>query len=274
MSMNSVLSTSCSGTCRKAIFPFSFSSWNKESDLYRGLGWGDLSVEKLIVSTREEEAPIIDLQIDERPVLSWLRIESELTTQRGDEKGTRWFTKTWVPSEAGSMVMRRHLRIRSRDLTASYPEETWAWAALSGSFSRSCLCEQRRVERVSANQPINYEAWKVRNTAQAIVAGFWPSGMDQRDYVAWKARGMAQAIAAGFWPWDQRPGFRPGGPDQRSVQDRNLDNRDLTDGLTQAECRIRWWQNRCDIDAGVPLTFAMTPAQVAVAKSSLGLLTS
>jgi hypothetical protein len=34
---------------------------------------------------------------------------------------------------------------------------------------------------------------------------------------------------------------------------------------------MRWWQNRCDLDAGIPLTFALTPAQGAVAKSSLGL---
>lgn len=41
-----------------------------------------------------------------------------------------------------------------------------------------------------------YETWKFRSTAQAIVAGFWPSGMEQRDYEAWKARGMAAAFHA------------------------------------------------------------------------------
>jgi hypothetical protein len=132
---------SCSGTCRCAIFPFSFSSWNKESDVHRGWGWSDLSVEKLIVSTREEEDPIVALQIDGRPVLSCLQITSEPMTQRVDEKGMRWFTKTWVPSVAGSMVMRSHVRIRSRDLTASYPaKETWAYAALIGSHSGACQC--------------------------------------------------------------------------------------------------------------------------------------
>jgi hypothetical protein len=130
---------SCSGTCRCAIFQFSFSGWNKESDVHRGWGWSDLSVEKLIVSTREEEDPIVALQIDGRPVLSCLQITSEPMTQRVDEKGMRWFTKTWVPSVAGSMVMRSHVRIRSRDLTASYPaKETWAYAALIGSHSGAC----------------------------------------------------------------------------------------------------------------------------------------
>jgi hypothetical protein len=269
--VNDNFATSCSGTCRKVIFPFSFCSWYKESDVHRGLGWDDLSVEKLMVSTREEEDPIVDLQIDGRPVLSCLRIASEPMTQRVDEKGMRWFTKTWVPSVAGSMVMRSHVRIRSRDLTSSYPaKETWAIAALIGSHSGSCQCAQRRVAALRASQPIDYEAWKVRNTAQAIVAGFRPSGMNQDDYEAWKACCLTQAIAAGFWPWNQRPGFQAGGLDQRPVQDRDLDH-DRTDGLTQEECRIRWWQNRCDLDAGIPLTFALTPAQVTVAKSSLGL---
>jgi hypothetical protein len=212
--------------------------------VHRGRGWSDLSVEKLIVSTREEEDPIVDLQIDGRSVLSCLRIASESMTQRVDEKGMRWFTKTWLPSGAGSMVMRRHLRIRSRDLTASYPaKETWAIAALIGSHSGSCQCARRRVERVLANQPVDYEAWKVHNTAQAIVAGFRPSGMDQGDYEAWKARCMAQAQSGG----------------------------DRTDGLTQEECRKRWLQNRSDIDAGIPLSFTLTLSQIAVAKSSLGL---
>jgi hypothetical protein len=168
----SVFSTSSSGTCRRAVFPFSFCSWYKESDVHRGWGWSDLSVEKLIVSTREEEDPIVDLQIDGRPVLSCLQIASEPMTQRVDEKGLRWFTKTWVPSVAGSIVMRSHVRIRSRDLTTSYPpKETWAYAALIGSHLGFCQCVQRRVKRTPANQPFEYEAWKVRNTAQAIVAG-------------------------------------------------------------------------------------------------------
>ena len=108
--------------------------------MHRGWGWSDLSVEKLIVSTREEEDPIVDLQIDGRPVLSCLRIASEPMTQRVDEKGMKWFTKTWVPRVAGSMVMRSYVRIRSRDLATAYPEDTWAFAALIGSLSEAWQC--------------------------------------------------------------------------------------------------------------------------------------
>jgi hypothetical protein len=148
----SAFSTPCSGTCRRAVFPFTFYSWNKESDVYRGWGWSDLSVEKLIVSTREEEDPIVDLQIDEHSVLSCLQIASEPMTQRVDKKGLRWFTKIWVPRVAGSMIMRSHMWIRSRDLTALYPtKETWALAALIGSHSGSCQCAERRVKRLLAN---------------------------------------------------------------------------------------------------------------------------
>ena len=111
--------------------------------MYRGWGWSDLSVETLIVSTREEEDPIVDLQIDGRPVLSCLRIASEPMAQRVDERG-RWFIKTWVPSVAGSMVMRSHLRIHARDLSAAYPAKEpwapWTWGALVGSHAGSCQC--------------------------------------------------------------------------------------------------------------------------------------
>ncbi len=228
--------------------------------MYRGWGWSDLSVEKLIVSTREEDNPIVDLQIDGCPVLSCLRIASELTTQRVDEKGVRWFTKTWVPSVAGSMVMRSHVRIRSRDLTASYPEKTWAWGALIGSHAESCQCTQRRVAKVLANQSFDYEAWKVRSNAAVAARGYRPGGMGQLDYEAWKGLCLVQGIAAGFWPWKRDLGSDP-----------EPDPIDTIDSLTRKECRMRWWQNRCDLDAGIPLTFALTPAQVAVAKASLGL---
>ena len=158
--------------------------------MHRGWGWSDLSVEKLIVSTREEEDPIVDLQIDGRPMLSFLRIASELTTQRVDEKGMRWFTKTWVPRDAGSMVMRSHVRIRSRDLTALYPaKETWAWAALIGSHSGSCQCEQHLVERAQAEQPFDYEAWKVRSNAAVAARGYRPGGMESA-----RLRGLERAL--------------------------------------------------------------------------------
>lgn len=259
-------STSCSGACQKTVFPFSFDSCHTESDVYGSKVGSGFAVEKLLVLTREEEDPIIvDLQVDGRAVLLCLRLDSKLMTPRVDEKGMRWFTKTWVPNDTTSIVMQNHLRIRSRDLTASYPtKETWAHAALIGSFSGSCQCQQLRVERMLASQPFDYETWKVRNQAQAAVAGFRPGGMDQHDYEAWKTRCINQAIAAGFWPWDRRPIH------DRSIDRDRIDDHDRIDGLTRAECRMRWWQNRCDIDAGIPLTFAMTPAQVAGAKSSLG----
>lgn len=152
-------STSCSGTCRRAIFPFSFCSWQKasESDVYRGAGWGDLSVEKLIVSTCEEEDPIGDVKIDDRSVLSCLRIVSESTTQHVDEKGIKWFIKTLAPSVEGSMIMRSHLRIRSRDLTSLCPaKEPWANAALIGSYLGSCQCAWQRVAKSLANNPFDY----------------------------------------------------------------------------------------------------------------------
>jgi hypothetical protein len=84
--------------------------------------------------------------------------------------------------------------------------------------------------------------------------------MGQRDYEAWKGLCIAQGIAAGFWPWKRDLGSDP-----------EPDPIDTIDSLSRKECRMRWWQNRCDLDAGIPLTFALTPAQVAVAKSSLGL---
>jgi hypothetical protein len=62
-----------------------------------------------------------------------------------DEKGMKWFTKVWVPSVAGSMIMRSHVRIRSRDCTASYPANDtrpWAFAALNGSHL-GCFDQQR-----------------------------------------------------------------------------------------------------------------------------------
>ncbi len=165
--------------------------------MYRGYDWSDVSFEKLIVSAREEN-PIVDLQIDGRPVFSCWRISPEPMTQRVDEKGMVWFTRTWTPSVAGSMVMRSHVRIRSRDLISG--EGAVAYAALIGSHLRSCQCEGSVA--------------RIEGTAR---------------------------------------------------------DRDPIDGLTLVECRTRWQQNRRDIDAGIPLTFALTPAQVAAAKSSLGL---
>lgn len=158
---------------------------------------GGFSIEKLIVLTREEEDPtVVDLQIDGRSVLSRLRIDSEPMTPRVDEKEMKWFTKIWVPGDAAPMVMQRHLRIRSRDLTASYPaKETGAHAALIGSYSGSCQCEQHRVARGLANRPFNYKAVAIRQRAAAIVAGFRPSDMDQQDYEAWKAHGITQTIS-------------------------------------------------------------------------------
>jgi hypothetical protein len=97
--------------------------------VHRGWGWSDFSVEKLIVKTREEEDPIVNLQIDGRPVLSCLQIASEPMTQRVDEKGMKWFAKTWVP-EVATTVSRRG---PTTALQASVDERN-QWTGEEGAF--------------------------------------------------------------------------------------------------------------------------------------------
>jgi len=39
--------------------------------------------------------------------------------------------------------------------------------------------------------------------------------------------------------------------------------------LNLAQCRVQWQQNRLDVEAGRPLTFMLTPAQIAAVKASI-----
>lgn len=135
---------------RRIVFPFAFvdDAQGREHDAYvhSGMACG-VHIEKMIVASPEEADPIVDLQVDDRPMLWALRVES-----RTEEDSTYWtkvparevpagegarspvhiFVTTWVPS-GGPIVMRRRLRIRARDPQASRRhDETWAVASLFG----------------------------------------------------------------------------------------------------------------------------------------------
>lgn len=116
---------------QRVVFPFYFCSGYKESDAYRGGSRGDFSIEKLCVSARDKENPLADLRIDERSVLGCFRLDSERDPVF--VRGVEWFPKVYVSCDASPLVMRRHLRIESRDLSALYPaKEVWAYASVVG----------------------------------------------------------------------------------------------------------------------------------------------
>src|ERR1700755_580232 len=134
MSSNEVVGTStdsapCTERCRSVLFCFSFSSWNKESDVYsHGVNF---RIRNPYVVSGEKENPIVDLEIDDgQPVLHRLQIESIKPNE--PLQGAR-LTTCWAPKDEDPIVMRRKVHIRSRDLSSAYPgNEAWAHVALIG----------------------------------------------------------------------------------------------------------------------------------------------